>query len=102
MVSMGDVFCLSTDDELNEDALQAIMASGYSRIPVYAGRDTNHIKGFLLTKRLIVIDIKVRGQKASNSRRQETNCGGIWSKGVEPNQARSSKCPGTKHPRSEA
>jgi metal transporter CNNM len=59
LVPMGEVFCLSTEDELNDDTLQTIMSSGYSRIPVYVGRNPNHIKGFLLSKRLIGIDPKV-------------------------------------------
>lgn len=38
------VFCLSTADALDERLLAVIMASGYSRIPVYEGDDPAHVK----------------------------------------------------------
>lgn len=51
---------LSTDDVLDEEMLALIMSSGYSRIPVYQGRYQGHIRGYLLVKRLIVIEPRVR------------------------------------------
>jgi metal transporter CNNM len=54
------VFCLSTADALDERLLAVVMASGYSRIPVYEQDDPAHVKGFLLVKRLIVVDPAAR------------------------------------------
>lgn len=56
MVPWSGVFCLSTADALDERLLATIMASGFSRIPVFEGADPSFVRGFLLTKRLIVID----------------------------------------------
>ncbi len=65
MVPWSQVFCLSTADALDERLLAVIMASGFSRIPVYEGEDPSFVKGFLLTKRLIVIDPAARRPVAS-------------------------------------
>lgn len=50
--------------------LAMIMSSGYSRIPVYQSKDPNHIRGFLLVKRLIVMDPSSRRAVGSLSLRQ--------------------------------
>jgi len=49
------VFSLSDEDILDLQTLAIILASGYSRIPVYKGHDSDNIIGFILTKRLIVL-----------------------------------------------
>lgn len=47
---------MSEDDVLDENKLCEIMACGFSRIPVHTARSRNDIRGFLLVKRLIIID----------------------------------------------
>ena len=47
-----------------------IMASGYSRIPVYEGHDSAFLRGFLLVKRLIVLDPTSHRRVGSLSLRQ--------------------------------
>ncbi|KDO32087.1 hypothetical protein SPRG_03307 [Saprolegnia parasitica CBS 223.65] len=54
MTPFDQVFMLNVDILLNFDVMTDILASGYSRIPVYKNHRTN-IVGILLVKRLIVL-----------------------------------------------
>jgi len=47
---------LSGDVKLSYENILAIFKAGYSRIPVYEGKNKNDIIGLLLTKDLIFID----------------------------------------------
>eukprot|EP00624_Nannochloropsis_granulata_P007680 evm.model.NODE_8960_length_34018_cov_18.461050.3 len=53
---MDEVYTLCEDDVLDENMLCDIMACGFSRIPVHSARGRQDIRGFLLVKRLIVLD----------------------------------------------
>jgi len=53
---MDEVYTLCEDDVLDENMLCEIMACGYSRIPVHSTLGRQDIRGFLLVKRLIVLD----------------------------------------------
>jgi metal transporter CNNM len=53
---MDVVYTLCEEDILDENKLCEIMACGYSRIPVHSARGRQDIRGFLLVKRLIVLD----------------------------------------------
>lgn len=53
---MDEVYTLCEEDVLDENMLCEIMACGYSRIPVHSTRGRQDIRGFLLVKRLIVLD----------------------------------------------
>jgi metal transporter CNNM len=55
MLPIEKVFSLDVDEMIDFEAMARIMASGYSRIPVYHSRKSN-IVGLLLVKRLIVLD----------------------------------------------
>ncbi|EQC28149.1 hypothetical protein SDRG_14106 [Saprolegnia diclina VS20] len=54
MTPFDQVYMLNVDILLNFDVMTDILASGYSRIPVYKNHRTN-IVGILLVKRLIVL-----------------------------------------------
>lgn len=53
---MDEVYTLCENDVLDENMLCEIMACGFSRIPVHSARGRQDIRGFLLVKRLIVLD----------------------------------------------
>mmetsp|Transcript_4800 Transcript_4800/g.8955 ORF Transcript_4800/g.8955 Transcript_4800/m.8955 type:complete len:430 (+) Transcript_4800:887-2176(+) len=53
MISTDNVFSLSDELLLDDDALVMIRKKGYSRIPIYAGRDPSSIYSILLSKKLI-------------------------------------------------
>jgi CBS domain containing-hemolysin-like protein len=55
MMGLEKMFALEVEDKLDFEVMAKIMASGFSRIPVYRGRKSN-IVGLLLVKRLIVLD----------------------------------------------
>ena len=55
MLPLDKVFSLEVDDLLDIVTMAKIMASGHSRIPVHRGAKHN-IVGFILVKRLIVLD----------------------------------------------
>jgi CBS domain containing-hemolysin-like protein len=55
MTHFPDVFMLSVDDHLNYVTMARILASGFSRIPVFSDSPHN-IVGLMLVKRLIVVD----------------------------------------------
>ena len=57
MIPIEDVFSLDADETLDKKRVNEIFTSGYSRIPVYSG-SKNNIVGLILTKDLILIDIK--------------------------------------------
>ncbi len=50
------MYALCEDDVMDENRLCEIMACGFSRIPVHSKRSRFDIRGFLLVKRLIVLD----------------------------------------------
>ncbi len=45
MILSKNVFMLSQEDVIDKFKLQLILEKGYSRIPVYANKDKNDIKG---------------------------------------------------------
>lgn len=55
MIPMDKVYMLEYQTKLNHDTMADILASGYSRIPIYRDYPCN-IVGLLLVKRLIVVD----------------------------------------------
>lgn len=56
MIPMSEVFSLPMTSELDDTTMANILASGYSRIPVYEGTDKRNIRGVLLAKKLIVVN----------------------------------------------
>lgn len=80
MTPMEDVYTLSEDHILDEDTMDNILSSGYSRIPIYrSGKPTDFV-GMLLVKTLITYDpedkIPVREAQlgAIVETRPETSC----------------------------
>ncbi|PPQ83850.1 hypothetical protein CVT25_000909 [Psilocybe cyanescens] len=58
MTPLRDVVILSTDDILDQKAVEAMLQSGYSRFPVHeAGKPTSFV-GLLLIKKLLTYDSK--------------------------------------------
>src|SRR5690606_11608644 len=56
MTPINDVFCMSADTILDEPTTDAILRSGYSRIPIYAPGEPTNFVGMLLVKILITYD----------------------------------------------
>ncbi len=56
MRPMDEVYAICEDDKLDENKMCEIMACGFSRIPVHSARGRQDIRGFLLVKRLIILD----------------------------------------------
>ncbi|CAG8564617.1 9746_t:CDS:10, partial [Funneliformis caledonium] len=56
MTPLEDVFTLSADKVLNEQAVDEILSRGYSRIPVYEPPNPTNFIGMLLVKKLITYD----------------------------------------------
>lgn len=56
MKPLAEVYMLSMEDILDEEKLCEMVACGFSRVPVHSKRGREDIRGFLLVKRLIVID----------------------------------------------
>ncbi len=56
VIPITSVNSLSMDTGLDSNTLATMVAYGHSRIPVYDGEDRTNIRGFLLVKRLIVIN----------------------------------------------
>lgn len=56
MIPIEKVFMISSDTILNEKSLSDILASGFSRIPVYFENNKSFIIGYLLVKQLIVVN----------------------------------------------
>ncbi|UKZ59639.1 uncharacterized protein TrAtP1_000939 [Trichoderma atroviride] len=80
MTPMDDVFTLAEDHILDEETMDTILSSGYSRIPIYrSGKPTDFV-GMLLVKTLITYDpedrIPVREVQlgAVVETRPETSC----------------------------
>ncbi|KAK5987886.1 Protein MAM3 [Cladobotryum mycophilum] len=80
MTPMDDVYSLAEDHILDEETMDTILSSGYSRIPIYrAGNETDFV-GMLLVKTLITYDpedrIPVRDVQlgAIVETRPETSC----------------------------
>ena len=57
MVSTEDYFGFSLESTLTKDLMNEIMLAGYSRIPLYAKRDRGDVRGFLHTKKLLMLDL---------------------------------------------
>ena len=55
MTPLADVFTLSRSEVLDFEQMKEIYASGYTRIPVYAGRK-DRIVGVVFAKDLILVD----------------------------------------------
>ncbi|KAF0690589.1 Aste57867_18036 [Aphanomyces stellatus] len=55
MTPFEKVFMLDIEEKLNDAVMVRILASGFSRVPVYKGHRTN-VVGLLLVKRLIVLN----------------------------------------------
>jgi len=56
MTPIDQVYMLSADEKLSYENILAIFKTGYSRIPVYEGKNKNDVVGLLLTKDLIFVD----------------------------------------------
>lgn len=56
MIPIDSVFKLSNNVVLDHSALQTILNSGFSRIPVYKQNNNKHILGYLLVKSLAIIN----------------------------------------------
>lgn len=80
MTPMDDVFTLAEDHILDEDTMDTILSSGYSRIPIYRSGNPTDFVGMLLVKTLITYDpddrIPVREVQlgAVVETRPETSC----------------------------
>lgn len=56
MTPMEDVFTLAEDHILDEETMDEILSSGYSRIPIYRANNPSDFVGMLLVKMLITYD----------------------------------------------
>lgn len=56
MIPINLTFVTSYDEKIDNIRLSVILEKGYSRIPVYAGSDSNNIIGLVRIKQLIGID----------------------------------------------
>ncbi|KAL7794491.1 phosphoglycerate dehydrogenase [Trichoderma ceciliae] len=80
MTPMDDVFTLAEDHILDEETMDMILSSGYSRIPIYRAGKPSDFVGMLLVKTLITYDpddrIPVRDVQlgAVVETRPETSC----------------------------
>jgi metal transporter CNNM len=55
VIGIKKVFSISYEAELTEAMIVHIFASGYSRVPVYRGKDPKQICGILMTRQLILV-----------------------------------------------
>jgi metal transporter CNNM len=55
-LSYRKVYAISIDTVLDEVNTMVIYSSGFSRVPVYEGKDKTRIKGILMTRNLIVVN----------------------------------------------
>jgi metal transporter CNNM len=55
MIKIKSVFMISDSTRLDQETLQLLWNSGFSRIPVFKRRDKQHIIGYLLIKSLILV-----------------------------------------------
>ncbi len=58
MIPFEEVYTISLDTELTEERFKKLKTIGYSRIPVYRGRNKHDIVGILLMKKLIGVSAK--------------------------------------------
>lgn len=56
MTPIGDMFIVSSDTILDEETMDIILSSGFSRIPVHAPKEPLNFVGMLLVKMLITYD----------------------------------------------
>lgn len=56
MTPRGDVYSLAEDHILDEETMNTILSSGYSRIPIYRAGNKTDFVGMLLVKTLITYD----------------------------------------------
>lgn len=54
--SLKRVFCVPDDMLLDEGNITKLYASGYSRVPIYAGANKKALRGVLMTRQLIVVN----------------------------------------------
>lgn len=50
---LDEIFMLSSQQPLDQHTIEAIIASGFSRIPVYFGEDRSHVIGALIVNSLV-------------------------------------------------
>jgi metal transporter CNNM len=55
VISHRKVFSIPYEAALTEQMINHIFASGYSRVPVYRGKNPKHICGILMTRQLILV-----------------------------------------------
>jgi len=56
MVSKHNIYSVSIDTVLDEPNIVKIFSAGYSRVPIYEGKNPVRIKGILMTRQLILIN----------------------------------------------
>jgi metal transporter CNNM len=56
MTPIEQVFTLQSNTVLDQNKLGDILRQGFSRIPIYEGNDCGNTRGYLLVKKLIVVD----------------------------------------------
>mmetsp|Transcript_39397 Transcript_39397/g.75472 ORF Transcript_39397/g.75472 Transcript_39397/m.75472 type:complete len:407 (-) Transcript_39397:910-2130(-) len=69
MTPFREVKMVSADSRLNAHTIAFLVGMGHSRIPVYEG-DTSNIRGFLILKKLLVVDHSVAPLVSSLTLRQ--------------------------------
>ncbi|KAH6610588.1 hypothetical protein Trco_000608 [Trichoderma cornu-damae] len=105
MTPMDDVFTLAEDHILDEETMDTILSSGYSRIPIYRAGNPTDFVGMLLVKTLITYDpedrIPVRDVQlgAVVETRPETSCLDIinFFQEGKSHMVLVSECPGLNH-----
>jgi metal transporter CNNM len=65
-LSYRKVYAISMDTILNEANILSIYSSGYSRVPVHDPNDRTRIRGILMTRQLIVLNIQTDEIPVSN------------------------------------
>jgi len=56
MTPLAKVYMLNSEQVLDEETLNGMLRCGYSRIPIYQGEDSGNIRGYLIVKKLIVLN----------------------------------------------
>lgn len=72
MTPMEKVFMVSSEDVINDELLQQIIAKGHSRVPVFDGHRQDVI-GLILVKELLLVD-EDRGVQVNELRIRELPC----------------------------
>lgn len=57
MILIEKVFCLSEDTVLDKTSINHILKQGYSRIPIFSSSDKSKVKGIMLVKSLLGIEL---------------------------------------------